>query len=242
MRILTWNIRHGGKYLTEIAASIKKHDPDLLVLTEYRTKSAQIAQILRDNGWTYQIDSSPEPNTNGIFIASKKEMQGMASVREFESDSQRWLEVFLPTEGVSILGVHIPDFNRDKTYRKRVFWEAVYEYAKDNQERPSVIIGDYNTGLKIDGEGAPFQEHRFMTKLLELGWVDAWRALHPDERDFTWWSNSRGVRNGFRLDYAFLSPRLGSQLLSADHSHHERETGYSDHSLLLIEINDCNLT
>lgn len=236
MRILTWNIRHGGKFPVEIAASIINYDPDLIVLTEFRTKSSHISQVLRNAGWTFQVDSSTVPNTNGIFIASKKQLELLSSSRHLVSDHQRWLEVVHPTEGISLLGIHIPDFNRDQPFRKRAFWEAVYEYATDKKEPPSIIIGDFNTGLKIDGEGTPFKEHKFMTKLIELGWIDAWRTLHPDERDFTWWSKSKTVRNGFRLDYAFLSPELSKSLLNASHSHREREQGYSDHSLLVIDI------
>jgi len=37
-----------------------------------------------------------------------------------------------------------------------------------------------------------------MEQLIELGWVDAWRFLHPAKREFTWFSSAN---NGFRLDY-----------------------------------------
>ncbi len=44
MRILTWNIKHGGskKQLENIILNLIDHDPDLIVLTDYRAENGRI--------------------------------------------------------------------------------------------------------------------------------------------------------------------------------------------------------
>jgi len=47
------------------------------------------------------------------------------------------------------------------------------------------------------------------------GWVDAYRALHPDGRDYTWWSNRGAARAnnvGWRIDYQLVTPSLRNKL------------------------------
>jgi len=72
-----------------------------------------------------------------------------------------------------------------------------------------------------------------MEKLNKAGWIDSWRYLNPRKKEFTWYSN---VKNGFRLDYAYLSPALKQYLLQVNHSHQERIDKLSDHSSLIIEL------
>ena len=67
-----------------------------------------------------------------------------------------------------------------------------------------------------------------------MGWVDAWRTLHPDDREYTWYSRPRN--NGFRLDHAFLSPELAPSLQSARHVHSTRAEGVTDHSAIVVDL------
>ena len=53
-------------------------------------------------------------------------------------------------------------------------------------------------------------ERAEIDRWLEAGWVDAFRALHPDEPDhYSWWTQRGGAREGnvgWRIDYVFASP------------------------------------
>ena len=47
------------------------------------------------------------------------------------------------------------------------------------------------------------------------GWVDAYRALHAEGQDYTWWSNRGAARAnnvGWRIDYQFVTPSLRDRL------------------------------
>jgi exonuclease III len=98
------------------------------------------------------------------------------------------------------------------------------------------MIGDFNTGKHyIDEEGATFLGPEYIDRLEELGYSDAWRVTHQATRDYTWFSSAG---NGFRLDYAFLSPALTPRLARAEHIHKTRLEAVTDHSALLVEIGE----
>ena len=80
--------------------------------------------------------------------------------------------------------------------------------------------------------------------LVSQGWTDALRALHPDERIYTFWDyfrNAWGRNAGLRLDHLLLSPALADRLVAA---HVDRAVrGWekaSDHAPVWIELADID--
>lgn len=56
-------------------------------------------------------------------------------------------------------------------------------------------------------------------RLLELGWTDAFRHLHPDERIYTfgrYWRNSFERNSGLRIDHVLLNDEAVTRLISAE--------------------------
>ena len=59
---------------------------------------------------------------------------------------------------------------------------------------------------------------RAYESLLEQGWTDAVRTLHPQERVYTFWKYLRNAfprDAGLRIDHLLLSPQLASRLVGA---------------------------
>ena len=79
-------------------------------------------------------------------------------------------------------------------------------------------------------------------RLLKQGWVDAIRALHPDDRIFTFWDymRNRWPRDaGLRLDHILLSPDLGKRLVASDVDREVRAgRNASDHAPVWAELRD----
>lgn len=94
-------------------------------------------------------------------------------------------------------------------------------------------MGDYNTGLAEDTQGAPFVGPQYMQELVDLGWTDTWRYTHGSFSGYSWYS-TKG--NGFRIDHVFVAPALKGNILESYFSHQERLNGLSDHSILVVEI------
>jgi exonuclease III len=75
----------------------------------------------------------------------------------------------------------------------------------------------------------------------ERAWADAFRHLHGDRREYSWYSHRN---NGFRLDQAFCNPQLLCSLRGFRHAwglnpdEPGRREGLSDHAALIIDLAD----
>jgi exodeoxyribonuclease-3 len=119
---------------------------------------------------------------------------------------------------------------------------------------PAVLAGDFNvmpTDLDVYAPERWVDDALFRPevrdayqRLVARGWIDALRALHPDERIYTFWQyfrNAFGRDAGLRIDHLLLSPSLAGRLVAAgvDRDVRARERS-SDHGPVWIEIADAN--
>lgn len=231
MRLLTWNILHGGgpRRVPEIVLTLLEHDADVIALSEYRASmGGQIRAILAQHGWAHQLCTDPPPRTNGLLLASRFPIERIQTSPP--PSPQRFLAA--QTGGLDVVVVHIPE-ERHST-RKPAAWRHLLGQARALRDRDTVVIGDYNTGRhRLDEAGSTFTCTALLGKLATMGYVDAWRSLNPVAQEFTWFSHEGG---GFRIDHAYLSPSLAGRLLGARYSHVERKARLSDHSVLTVEL------
>lgn len=254
MRLLNWNIGHGGgTRIPAICRHIEHVSPELLALTEFQTRNeSSLRAHFEQLGYPFIATSNPPGNRNGILVASKRQLESWGSEYVPDTDSERWLSVRLEDLDLDVLALHIPGAPDNKfedgygisgARRKELFWEAVLRYAHDHRDRRAVIMGDFNTGLRIDAEGAMFKKSHFMVNLINAGFVDAFRHLHPQARQYTWYSKRKDKitgrsedLNGFRLDYIFVSSALKSAIVGAEILQEPRKAGASDHASVVANI------
>ena len=85
-------------------------------------------------------------------------------------------------------------------------------------KKPVIVTGDLNVAHnEIDlknpstnhhSAGFTDEERREFSKLLDLGFVDTFRKLHPEEKKYSYWSyfrNARKTNAGWRLDYMLVT-------------------------------------
>jgi exodeoxyribonuclease III len=243
MRVLSWNIRHGGgRRLGAIFHALVGHAPDVIVLTEYRSSSsASLLERLAAAGWPHAVTSDPAPRRNGIAILSRELLIARRPPDSLPPD--RWVEVEIPAYGLALAAVYVPVRGRDVS-KKDAYWRAVLEVAAVSRDAPFLFVGDWNTGAPIgdaepDGRGFSCCEH--FAAMPEHGFVEAWRLLHPHQRAFSWYSRRAGANlHGFRVDHAFLSEQLRERLVSCEYSDIERSAAVSDHAVLLLDLRLCS--
>ena len=239
MRIVSWNIRHGGgRRLRAIYDVLIRHAPDIIILTEYRSNpSTSLLERLATAGWPHTATSDPAPRSNGIAVLSREPL--IARRPPSSVTSHRWVEVEAPTYGFAHAAVYVPVRGRDVT-KKDAYWRGILEAAEMRRDTAFLFVGDWNTGAPIgdaEPEGRGFSCCEHFAAMPEHGFVDAWRLFHPNERAFSWYSRrGRADRNGFRIDHAFLSGRLRERLVSCEYSDVERSAGASDHAALLLDL------
>lgn len=234
MKLLAWNIRHGGgpTRMPLIALRLLDHAADVVILTEYRrTTGGQIAGVLADHGLRYQACSNPPAGRNGLLVASRLPIEVQPGL------THRWGEVVLPGAGLRVLAVHAPHDTPGQasasTARTR-FFQSLVSTARERAGEPVVLLGDFNAGRHhLDEDGATFTCTYQLGVLASLGYIDAWRHFNPTGRATTWLSHQGGA---FRIDHVFVSPPLADRLESCAYSHEERLGGLSDHSVVTVAL------
>ncbi len=229
MRLETFNIRHGGGVrVANILGSLRRHNPDILLLTEFRNnkRGDEIKSSLSDMGYCYQVNGKAESRINTLLIASKTEFVSAKFFPNLGLHSHRIVSVVFSE--FTIIGFYFPGRNE-----KIAVFKELIKIIEHNKERPTIALGDLNTGKHyLDENGRTFYASEYMDKL-EVVSIDAWRKFHGDKKEYTWFSN-RG--NGFRIDHAFATTPMSKLLTSVEYSHAERINKVSDHSALLIEF------
>jgi exodeoxyribonuclease III len=237
LRLLAWNILQGAPERgTRVVSAIRGHRPDVVVLTEFHAeRSRNVAEGLKADGLQY-CAGSPARNGLEVFIASRTPLQSSLGPETTPTLIGGYLEVAVPEHHAIVAGVYVPVMSAVGLPEKRSFWATLHEMARRHGEEPYALVGDLNTGdFPLDKENPerPFSCTSEYRKMRELGFVDAWREMNGDRREYSWKSN-RGA--GFRIDHAFISPVMRSRLTGAHYSHSEREAKISDHSLLIVDL------
>lgn len=236
MKILAWNIRHGGgSRVAAIASAIAAHAPDVAVLTEFRAAAGvELQRLLAARGYRHLLVPPLAPRQNGVAIASRWRLVASLRATPAAVPAHRWLEADIPRLGLSVGAFYGP--LEDVPYAD--WWTSVRQVMAERVHTPFVLAGDFNTGMSVvDAPRDPFYCAEHFEALQTLGMTDVWRRHNPDMREYSWFSR-RGGRdlNGFRLDHILASPPLAARLRSSHYSHGEREASTSDHSILLAEF------
>ena len=147
----------------------------------------------------------------------------------------------LDTEG-RLITLEYPDFYIATCYtpnaqqglariEHRLKWDEAFRnhlMALD-QKKPVIVCGDLNVAhQEIDlknpasnrgSAGFSDEERESFGKLLEAGFTDTFRHLHPDVTGaYSWWSyrfNARKNNAGWRIDYFVVSNRIADRIQAA---------------------------
>ena len=131
-----------------------------------------------------------------------------------------------------LVGAYVPNSGDGL---KRLDFRMGYEkdllaYFKHLEEtKPIVYCGDLNVAHKeIDlknpksnehNPGFTIEERTAFSTLLEQGYTDTFRLLHPEEVKYSWWSyrfHARENNSGWRIDYFVVSNSIADKVKEAE--------------------------
>ena len=205
-------------------------DADAFCLNETKLQPGQIELDLP--GYHQYWNSAEKKGYSGVAVFTRQEPLSVRygiGVDEFDHEG-RVLTLEMPQFYlVSCYTPNSQDGLKRLEYRMR--WEdAFLSYLKSlEREKPVVLCGDLNVAhQEIDiknpksnrmNAGFTDQEREKMTRLLNAGFVDTFRALHPDETGaYSWWSyrfHARENNAGWRIDYFIVSESLREHVREA---------------------------
>jgi len=200
LRILAWNV-HGGSH-PGVVDVLRGSNADLVVLSDcHPNHYLRIGGALRDQGFTWLAGSNQSGRT-GLLLASRQEMR--PGPTQSSTLPAHWMHVVLPDAYMSVVGVYGPLYRAGTTRLVPRFWEGLLEAAETLANSPALIVGDLNTApASCDSSTRqPLQAAKYLQKLQEAGWRDAYREIHGAAEAYSYWN----YQGSFRIDHA-ASPR-----------------------------------
>ncbi len=254
-KVASWNLNSVRSRLTHVTTWLKAREPDVLLLQELKGTEFPSGAF---ESLGYESVAVTQKAYNGVAILSRHPMKTIAkTLVGDDSDSHaRFLEVI--SKGIRIVNIYLPNGNpvgsdkfayklawMDRLKRQMILW------LKDSV--PTLVGGDFNvipedidchkpSSWMHDALFQPEPRSRYRA-LLELGYTDAFRSLHPNEvGQFTFWDYFRQAfqhNRGIRIDHFLLSPTLADRLEGCEIDKGPRaQEKPSDHTPIIVTLSD----
>ncbi|MBP0113249.1 exodeoxyribonuclease III [Bradyrhizobium vignae] len=249
MKIATFNINNINRRLPNLLAWMRVAKPDVVALQELKASDGEFpAAAIEKAG--YGAVWCGQKTWNGVAILARNAAPVMTRDRlpgKSGDLEARYIEAAV--RGIIVTSIYLPNGNPQPgpKFDYKLDWFArLRRHAKTfiKHDLPVVLAGDYNVApTEIDiyptrswDKDALIQpkSRAAFAALVEQGWCDAIRELHPGQRIYTFWDykRNRWLRDaGLRLDHLLLSPALAPRLAKAGVDKNIRgEDGASDHA------------
>lgn len=241
VRIVSWNV-NGIRACTRrgFVDFLDGSQADIVAVQEVRALPEQIPDAARNPpGWHATFVAAERRGYSGVGIYSKLEperVETSLSDPRFDAEGRFVAAQFRSERGrFVVVNGYFPkgsgkDRDNSRVPYKLDFYGAVFERVERLRRRyPVFVLGDYNTAHReidlarpktnVKSSGFLPEEREELDRWLDTGWVDTFRALHPEEPGhYTWWRQWGGAREGnvgWRIDYVLASPAAMKRVCGA---------------------------
>ena len=219
MKIISWNV-NGLRAVMKKGFNdfVAEQSPDMLCIQETKMQPGQ-AEIDID-GYKLYMSSADKKGYSGTLIYTKTTpLNVVYGIDEKYNDEGR--VITLEYNDFYLVNVYTPN---SKPLLARIEYRKVYEddlrdyLSRLNNKKPVILCGDLNVAHnEIDlknpasnhkNPGFSDDEREKFTQLLNAGFTDSFRYLHPEKVQYSWWSyrfNARANNAGWRIDYFVVS-------------------------------------
>lgn len=230
IRLISWNVNGlracVGKGFEDI---FRELDADFFCLQETKMQAGQLD--LQFDGYHSFWNYADKKGYSGTAIYTRHEPLSVAYGIGIDEHDHEGRVITLEMPQFYLVTVYTPN-SQDELRRLdyRMQWERDFQdyLLRLNARKPVVVCGDMNVAHeeidlknpKTNRRNAGFtdEEREAMTRLLDSGFVDTFRRLHPEEVTYSWWSyrfRAREKNTGWRIDYFLVSESLAPQVAEA---------------------------
>lgn len=230
IRLISWNVNGlracVGKGFEDI---FRELDADFFCLQETKMQAGQLD--LQFDGYHSFWNYADKKGYSGTAIYTRHEPLSVAYGIGIDEHDHEGRVITLEMPQFYLVTVYTPN-SQDELRRLdyRMQWERDFQdyLLRLNALKPVIVCGDMNVAHeeidlknpKTNRRNAGFtdEEREAMTRLLDSGFVDTFRRLHPDEVTYSWWSyrfRAREKNTGWRIDYFLVSESLVPQVAEA---------------------------
>ena len=252
MNLVSWNVNGLRATLSKgLAEKMDALAPDVLCLQEVKARPDQVCDLWLES-WPHRVwNPAQRPGYSGVLILSRSApLATSTGIGIAEHDTEGRVAT-MEFADYSVVNCYTPNSQNELArlpYRRE--WDAAFRcyVCRLAETKPVIFCGDLNVAHEeIDlarpdsnhfSAGFSDEERAGFSALLQSGFADTFRRLHPDARDaYSWWSFRGGARArnvGWRIDYFCVSEGLMPRVQDA--AIHADVTG-SDHCPISLNIN-----
>ncbi len=230
MKFISWNVNGlraaVGK---EFEKSFQELNADFFCLQETKMQAGQLD--LRFEGYESYWNYADKKGYSGTAIYTRHQPISVKYGIGIDEHDHEGRVITLEYSNFFLITVYTPN-SQDELRRLayRMKWEEDFQAYLHSLDRikPVIVCGDMNVAHeeidlknpKTNRRNAGFtdEEREKMTQLLNNGFTDTFRKLHPEEVTYSWWSyrfRAREKNTGWRIDYFLISDRLQKHLKQA---------------------------
>jgi exodeoxyribonuclease III len=255
MKIATFNINNINKRLANLLGWLRVARPDVVCLQELKAADREFPKAEIEKAG-YGVAWRGQKSWNGVAILAR-DAEPIVTRTELPGDvtdlQARYIEAAVG--GVIVTSLYAPNGNPQPgpKFDYKLSWlNRLRSHARElyGAGVPAVLAGDFNVVLtdfdiyptKSYAKDALVQprSRALLRHILDHGWLDAVRTLHPEAPMYTYWDymRNRWPRDaGLRLDHLLLSPSAAKRLKDAGVDRLVRgKEGASDHAPAWIVI------
>ena len=230
MKFISWNVNGlracVGK---DFENQFKELDADFFCLQETKMQEGQLD--LQFEGYESYWNYAEKKGYSGTAIYTKHKPLNVSYGMGVEEHDHEGRIITLEYDLFYLVTCYTPNSQTElKRLDYRMTWEDDFrKFLKSlDAKKPVIICGDLNVAHeeidiknpKTNRRNAGFtdEEREKMTVLLNDGFTDSFRYLHPDEVTYSWWSyrfKAREKNAGWRIDYFLVSDRIKEQITEA---------------------------
>ena len=230
MKFISWNVNGlracVGK---DFENQFKELDADFFCLQETKMQEGQLN--LQFEGYESYWNYAEKKGYSGTAIYTKHKPLNVSYGMGVEEHDHEGRIITLEYDQFYLVTCYTPNSQTElKRLDYRMTWEDEFrKFLKSlDAKKPVIICGDLNVAHeeidiknpKTNRRNAGFtdEEREKMTILLNDGFTDSFRYLHPDEVTYSWWSyrfKAREKNAGWRIDYFLVSNRIKEQITEA---------------------------
>lgn len=259
MRFVSWNVNGLRAAMKKgFDETFSQFNADIFAVQETKLQEGQIDLILPgyQDYWSY----AEKKGYSGTAVFAKEEpLQVLHGLGDEYLDTEGRI-CALEFPDFWFVNVYTPNAQNELArIDHRMQWDDSFrDFCKGLEEgtlpngasaqpKPVVMCGDFNVAhQEIDlknpktnrgNAGFSDEERGKFSLLLDAGFTDTFRLLHPDEEGaYSWWSyrfNARANNAGWRIDYFLVSDELQDRIQGASIL---CEVEGSDHCPVMLEL------
>ncbi|KRX08933.1 Endonuclease/exonuclease/phosphatase [Pseudocohnilembus persalinus] len=262
--ISSWNINGIRAQLkkNDLKNYVQKYQPDIFCLNETKIDEDMYKQSKIQEEIPFQKDyfsywnfvKPPKKGYSGVALYSKVKPISIQYDLDKEEHDQEGRLITAEFDNFYVCSVYVPNAGQGLKrldYRTKQWDADFHTYLNKLKQKKNVIVaGDLNVAhheidlanpkTNLKSAGFTIEERESFSKLIDNGWIDSFRKMHPEKVKYSFFSMRSGGRPknvGWRLDYFVVNEEFYDQIISSDINN---DIYGSDHTPIELVIKNYN--